>query len=85
MHGHLNVKFKLFKNHNRMQGVGTGGGVKDGWKSEICSGMCIINMLSSGWGDNLWCTDVWIYITTNYVQKKNDQATLLLTSNSLSL
>jgi len=43
MHGHLNVKFKLFKNHNRMQGVGTGGGVKDGkvkcalgCGSEIC-------------------------------------------------
>jgi len=26
-----------------------------------------------------------MYITTNYVQKKNDQATLLLTSNSLSI
>ena len=50
LHGHLNIRFRLFKNNNRMQGVGTGGGVKDGWKSEICSGMCIINMLSSGGG-----------------------------------
>ena len=30
MHGHLNVKFKLFKNHSRMQGVGRGGVKKDG-------------------------------------------------------
>jgi len=44
----------LFKNHNRMQVVGTGGGVKKGWKSEKCSGSWTINMLSSfGGGDYL--------------------------------
>jgi len=60
----------LVKNHNRMHVVGTGSGVKKGWKSEMCSGRWTINMPSSLGGGGTICDVQMCEYTTNYVQKK---------------